>query len=237
MVSSQRAAGSRRRRNLHGCRRWPSTGAWSRPSRRRPRTTSPRACSTPSGPPWTRRAPQRTPSRASRTGRPWPRTPCSKARARAPSSWPPEGFEDLVELGRQARADLYRLCAAHPPPLVPPERRVGADERMGPDGVLRELGGARRADRTRAGARARGRRRVPAPRLPPPAARAGDWEMRFARPSPRSTSRSRTPPWGRSANMSERPRPRSTPRSRRCCPRICGGWSTGLKRRDCRGPT
>src|SRR5918912_3591828 len=49
------------------------------------------------------------------------------------------GFEDVVELGRQARADLYRLCAAHPPPLVPPERRVGAPERMGPDGVLRPL--------------------------------------------------------------------------------------------------
>ena len=37
-----------------------------------------------------------------------------------------EGFEDVVELGRQARADLYRLCAAHPPPLTPPGRRVGA---------------------------------------------------------------------------------------------------------------
>jgi N-methylhydantoinase A len=49
------------------------------------------------------------------------------------------GFEDLVELGRQARADLYRLCAAHPAPLVPPERRVGARERMGPDGVLAAL--------------------------------------------------------------------------------------------------
>src|SRR5918994_6004551 len=49
------------------------------------------------------------------------------------------GFEDVVELGRQARADLYRLCAAHPPPLVPPERRVGADERMGPDGPRRAL--------------------------------------------------------------------------------------------------
>lgn len=50
-----------------------------------------------------------------------------------------EGFEDLVELGRQARADLYRLCAAHPAPLVPPPRRVGAPERTGPGGVLREL--------------------------------------------------------------------------------------------------
>src|SRR4051812_44121156 len=27
-----------------------------------------------------------------------------------------EGFADVVELGRQARADLYRLCAAHPAP-------------------------------------------------------------------------------------------------------------------------
>jgi N-methylhydantoinase A len=44
-----------------------------------------------------------------------------------------------VELGRQARADLYRLCAAHPAPLVPPERRVGAPERMTPDGPLRAL--------------------------------------------------------------------------------------------------
>jgi N-methylhydantoinase A len=50
-----------------------------------------------------------------------------------------EGFEDLIELGRQARADLYRLCAAHPAPLVPPERRVGAPERMTPDGPLRGL--------------------------------------------------------------------------------------------------
>src|SRR5687768_6660880 len=50
-----------------------------------------------------------------------------------------EGFEDVVELGRQARADLYRLCAAHPAPLVPPERRVGAPERMTSDGPLRAL--------------------------------------------------------------------------------------------------
>lgn len=46
-----------------------------------------------------------------------------------------KGFEDIVELARQARADLYRLCKDRPPPLVPPERRVGARERMTPDGV------------------------------------------------------------------------------------------------------
>ena len=50
-----------------------------------------------------------------------------------------EGFTDVVELGRQARADLYRLCAAHPAPLTPPERRVGAPERMTPQGPLRAL--------------------------------------------------------------------------------------------------
>ena len=50
-----------------------------------------------------------------------------------------EGFTDLEELGRQARPELYRLCVSHPPPLVPPERRVAAPERCGPDGVLREL--------------------------------------------------------------------------------------------------
>jgi N-methylhydantoinase A len=53
-----------------------------------------------------------------------------------------EGFTDLVELGRQRRRDLYRLCARHPDPLVPPERRVAAPERAGPDGVLRALGDA-----------------------------------------------------------------------------------------------
>ena len=50
-----------------------------------------------------------------------------------------EGFTDLEELGRQARAELYRLCAGHPPPLVPDELRVPVAERTGPEGVLRGL--------------------------------------------------------------------------------------------------
>ncbi len=50
-----------------------------------------------------------------------------------------EGFTDVVELGRQARPDLYRLCVARPAPLVAPELRVPAPERTGPDGVLRAL--------------------------------------------------------------------------------------------------
>src|SRR5690349_18337632 len=50
-----------------------------------------------------------------------------------------EGFTDIEELGRQARAELYRLCAGHPPPLVPPSLRVPVPERTGPDGVIRAL--------------------------------------------------------------------------------------------------
>jgi len=50
------------------------------------------------------------------------------------------GFTDVVALGRQARRELYRLCAAHPAPLTPPERRFAARERTGPDGVLEPLG-------------------------------------------------------------------------------------------------
>jgi N-methylhydantoinase A len=49
------------------------------------------------------------------------------------------GFEHLLHLRRQDRAHLYRLCADHPPPLVPLERCHGVRERMGPDGVLETL--------------------------------------------------------------------------------------------------
>jgi N-methylhydantoinase A len=50
-----------------------------------------------------------------------------------------EGFTDLIALGRQTRAELYRLCASHPAPLVGDELRFGAPERMGPDGPLKDL--------------------------------------------------------------------------------------------------
>ncbi|MBV9838019.1 MAG: hydantoinase/oxoprolinase family protein [Solirubrobacterales bacterium] len=50
-----------------------------------------------------------------------------------------EGFADIVALGRQDRADLYRLCASRPAPLVPDELRFGAPERMTPEGPLKEL--------------------------------------------------------------------------------------------------
>jgi len=50
-----------------------------------------------------------------------------------------EGFTDLEELRRQNRAELYRLCADHPPPLVPADLRVPVPERTTVDGVLRPL--------------------------------------------------------------------------------------------------
>jgi N-methylhydantoinase A len=50
-----------------------------------------------------------------------------------------EGFQHLLQLRRQARAHLYRLCEDHPEPLVPLERCYGVRERMGPHGMLEEL--------------------------------------------------------------------------------------------------
>ncbi|TMK24886.1 MAG: hydantoinase/oxoprolinase family protein [Actinobacteria bacterium] len=49
------------------------------------------------------------------------------------------GFEHLLHLRRQTRAHLYRLCAAHPEPLVPLERCFGVPGRMGTDGELEPL--------------------------------------------------------------------------------------------------
>jgi N-methylhydantoinase A len=49
------------------------------------------------------------------------------------------GFEHMLQLRRQNRAQLYRLCAAHPEPVVPVERCFGVRERMGPDGEIEPL--------------------------------------------------------------------------------------------------
>jgi N-methylhydantoinase A len=51
-----------------------------------------------------------------------------------------EGFADLLEIGRQDRPELYRLCAPKPRPLVEPELRFEAAERVGPGGVVEALG-------------------------------------------------------------------------------------------------
>ena len=49
------------------------------------------------------------------------------------------GFRDVIEIGRQDRADLYDLTAVRPPPLVPRELRFTVGGRMGPDGELEPL--------------------------------------------------------------------------------------------------
>jgi N-methylhydantoinase A len=46
-----------------------------------------------------------------------------------------EGFQDIIEIGRQNRPQLYALTGRRPPPLVPRERRFGVRGRLGPDGV------------------------------------------------------------------------------------------------------
>jgi len=49
------------------------------------------------------------------------------------------GFADVLEIGRQDRPELYRLCAPKATPLVGAELRFEANERVGPDGVVEPL--------------------------------------------------------------------------------------------------
>src|ERR1041384_7733362 len=48
------------------------------------------------------------------------------------------GFEDVIEIGRQARPELYNLNAIKPPPLVPSELRFGVKERVAANGEVLE---------------------------------------------------------------------------------------------------
>jgi N-methylhydantoinase A len=66
-----------------------------------------------------------------------------------------KGFRDLLFLGRQARPSLYRLHEAPTPPVVERRHCVEVDERMGPDGVIRELDEASVARAAKRLARAR----------------------------------------------------------------------------------
>src|ERR1017187_7004088 len=50
------------------------------------------------------------------------------------------GFEDLLEIGRQARSKLYDFFVDKPEPLVPARDRIGANERLAWDGAtIQEL--------------------------------------------------------------------------------------------------
>lgn len=46
------------------------------------------------------------------------------------------GFEDVLEIGRQARPRLYDFFVERPKPLVPHERRLGMRERIGAEGEV-----------------------------------------------------------------------------------------------------
>ena len=46
------------------------------------------------------------------------------------------GFEDVIEIGRQNRPEIYNLMVTRPAPLVPREMRFGITERIGPDGSV-----------------------------------------------------------------------------------------------------
>ncbi len=46
------------------------------------------------------------------------------------------GFEDVIEIGRQARPDIYNLAAERPAPLVPRQLRFGVRERIGSDAAV-----------------------------------------------------------------------------------------------------
>ena len=45
-----------------------------------------------------------------------------------------EGFEDVIEIGRQDRPQLYALVGHRPPPLVDRDDRIGIPGRLGPQG-------------------------------------------------------------------------------------------------------
>ncbi len=49
-----------------------------------------------------------------------------------------KGFEDVLEIGRQARPELYNLEAFRPPPLIPSELRFGVRERVTAAGEVLE---------------------------------------------------------------------------------------------------
>ena len=50
-----------------------------------------------------------------------------------------QGFADLLDVARQDRPQLYRLCAPKAAPLVAGDDRVEAGERVGPGGVIETL--------------------------------------------------------------------------------------------------
>ncbi len=138
-----------------------------------------------------------------------------------------EGFTDVIALGRQNRAHLYRLCAARPEPLVPGELRFGASERMTPEGALTAL------NPEQAGALAS---RVAGTDVEAVAVvllhsyRHPDHELMLAEAlheaAPELHVSLSHEVVGTFRESNAPLRPKSTPRFRRCCAATCDAWSS-----------
>ena len=125
-----------------------------------------------------------------------------------------EGFTDVVELGRQARADLYRLCAAHPRRSRRPSGASPRPSAWAPTaccGALEDAGAVAAAVAAHA-PEAVAVCLLHAYRHPAHERRARRRARRGAAAT--STSRSPTRSSGPSASSSAPRRPRSTPPSR-----------------------
>ena len=143
-----------------------------------------------------------------------------------------EGFTDIVALGRQNRADLYRLCATRPAPLVPDELRFGARERNARRDALTAGGGeARRLASHVADAGVEAVAVVLLHSYRHPEHERAIGEALARRAARTSTSRSRTRSSARSASTSARRRPRSTRPSPRCCAATCARSARARARR------
>ena len=148
------------------------------------------------------------------------------------------GFEDVLEIGRQARPRLYALHPVLPAPLVDAALRFGVDERLA---ARRQR--AARADGGGAGgaARARGARRWPSAACarsrcacctPTPTPRtSARWPRRWRRSGCRSRARRRC--CRCRASTSARRRRSSTPTCGRWWRRISRGSTSCAARRGC----
>ena len=96
------------------------------------------------------------------------------------------GFTDLLEIGRQNRPHLYRLCAPKPAPLVAGELASAPPSASGPRASIEPLddGGARPAGRARSRLRRRVGRDLPPVRLRRARARGTARRARSARRCP-----------------------------------------------------
>ena len=70
------------------------------------------------------------------TVRPSRPTRCSRRKGARVALFTNAGFEDLIEIGRQNRDDLYALAPSRPEPLVARAMRFGVDERTLFDGTI-----------------------------------------------------------------------------------------------------